>query len=150
MGKSRFIPGAFVTMPIQTGGTFNPADSTSYFFGYNPTNAPTTTTGTFKLYPPSGARWAVRDVYVRLTSGGTATAETSVLALRKNATAGTDQTIVAALATPSATSTESLTQGITGFEIGAGEYFELKWTTPAWSDNADTVFFAGYVNLEAI
>ena len=108
----------------------NPADSTTYFFSPFTNQGLVTTAANHKIRVPR--QGVVRRIYiVGLVTGTLATAETSTISFRLNDT--TDTTITAAAAfnaTPFSLSNEALS-----ITLAQGDYFTLKWVTPAWVTN---------------
>lgn len=127
-----------------TGGSGNPADGQTYFFGASQVFTTYTASGfaTTRLYAPvSGTLSAC---YGAITVGGTlGSNENCTLVIRLNNT--TDTTV---------TSTLQLTAASNGFSntglsiaITAGDFIEFKFTGAAWGTNPTTCRFTGTVYI---
>jgi len=112
--------------------TFSPADATTYYFGgFAGTNAHTTTAGIRRLYIPATGRitYARFAIAIPTTVG---TAETSSAWIRLNNT--TDTAISAGGITATA-NFQSFENASLSLAVTAGDYIEIKWTTPTWATN---------------
>jgi len=122
-----------------------PADSTSYFFGGQGFN-PSTTEGIHRVY--IAKLGTIKAAYIQFINNGTlGTNETSSIYVRLNAT--TDTLISSnvkndsGLATPYVVSSTALS-----INVVAGDYFEIKWTTPAWATNPTQIIVLWQVYIE--
>lgn len=116
-------------------GSFSPADSTIYYFGGSYSNLPTNaSTGYYKLAVPKSG--VITGATINTSNIGTlGTTEASTMVIRVNNT--TDY----ALSTTVAYDTISSVYTISGLNIPvmAGDYLQIKWTTPAWVTNPTNV-----------
>jgi len=124
-----------------TGGTFNPTDATTYYFGAFSGLAPTTTASQRRLFV-TGITITTAEVYFYNTVLGTA--EASSVYIRVNHT--TDY-LVTNLVDNSATSTGGGTAGNV-VTINPGSSFELKWVTPTWVTNPTGVIIYWVLRME--
>jgi len=125
--------GYVLTMQCASG---NPADATTYFIGQNTTLTSLTTSGTAssKLYIPKAG--TVTAIYGTFTVGGTlASSGSTSVNLRLNNT--TDTLITSAAVMTSADN--AFNNASLSISVSAGDYLELKITTPTWATNPTTV-----------
>jgi hypothetical protein len=115
--------------------TDSPADATTYYFGAWAAAAASTNAAAQRVYvPKTGTLKAVYGyVYV---GGASGTGESNSLYLRKNNT--TDTTITTSLATNGAVENPFNATGLST-AVTAGDYLEMKWTTPTWATNPTNV-----------
>lgn len=116
---------------------FDPADSTTYYFGALPI-APATTGAERRLHVPRAGTITRVDVTSYAKTAGSA--ESVSLYVRKNDTADT------LVATVSASANLRYFQA-TGLSIAvaAGDYIEMKLVCPAWGTNPLGLYLAGNV-----
>jgi hypothetical protein len=124
------------TLKIQAGGNFDPADSTDYFIGCSLQQPDTSSSSYYHiLIPKSGS---INVCQLIMTAGTNGTAENIVMVIRKNNT--TDYTF----ATVGVSSGSRLFANLNlNIPVSAGDYVEIKMTTPAWVTNPLTVQFSG-------
>lgn len=116
-----------------THSPLSPSDSTTYYFGSQTGITPSTTAATARVYIPKAG--TIKTIYAYVSVLGTlGTSETSTLSLRLNNS--TDTTITSSLVTTAVSQVFSATVSIA---VVAGDYFEIKWVTPAWATNPTTV-----------
>lgn len=121
-------------------GSYNPGDSTLYYFGAFPSGSPSSQGVYLVYFPTSGViRAAVLDTYA--TTVGTA--EDWTIAIRKNNT--TDYTFATVGA---ATAHRLFANYSLSIPIAAGDYIEFKTTTPAWATNPEGLRGSGTILLE--
>lgn len=122
---------------------FSPADATIYYFGLPLQIAQGTSAGTRRVYLPRAGVLTRVELIMYNNAGTLGTTETSTIAILLNGTTAT---------TVSATIDNSATQyyNISGLSVTvvAGDYIELRWTTPTWSTNPTNVLVQGYVYIE--
>jgi len=141
-----FTPSNYCIQFITTVG--NPADSSTYFFGFWGALAFTNYTAitdvrTIKYITNSGT---IDSVYGAIFVDGTlASAQNCTLAIRVNNT--TDTNLTTTLQLTSATNALSFT-GI-GLSVSAGDYISLKIITPAWTTNPNSVHLTATVLVKA-
>lgn len=124
------------TLFTLTGGSFNPADATTYFWGGHSTQN-SVNGGTKRLYILKAG--TITSAIVNITGTG-GTSETSSLYIRVNNT--TDYLI---------TNTAILNYNSNftlNIPVSAGDYIEFKWVTPTWVTNPTGVFVSGAVNID--
>lgn len=110
----------------------SPVDATSYYGAYGTASSLNETTARFYI----SMTCMLTQVYINVNTTGTVgTSETSTIAIRKNNT--TDTTITAALVSSSGVTNYSNTS--MGISLVAGDYINLKWTTPTWVTNPGIV-----------
>lgn len=120
---------------------FNPADSTTYFFGTR-TVAPATTGGVRRIPLSAGTAY---HVLLWISNGGTLGSNEDVsFYLRINDT--TDVTISTTVKTNIAEQVLSFT--ITDTAVVAGDYAEIKMVTPAYATNPTTVIINGAILMK--
>jgi hypothetical protein len=118
---------------------FDPADSTTYYFGSIYSGPPTTTAGRRRIVSPYPGTMYIRSVSIfadNNTSNGSD--ETSTLYIRKNNT--TDYTLTTVLQNDQ-TSEVFACSGL-NIPFSQYEYFEFKWVTPAWATNPSGTRFS--------
>jgi len=114
----------------------SPADSKDYFLGVGNTIGIIQASGNAntRLYVPLAG--TINNVYGAVTVGGTlGSSETVSVNIRKNNT--TDTLVTSSLTFDTANNTFSAT-GL-GISVSAGDYVEIKVTTPAWVTNPTVV-----------
>lgn len=116
---------------------FDPADSTTYYFGALPI-APATTGAERRLHVPRAGTITRVDVTSYAKTAGSA--ESVSLYVRKN---DTSDTLVATVST-SANLRYFQASGLS-IAVAAGDYIEIKLVCPAWGTNPLSVYFAGNV-----
>lgn len=126
------------------GVAFNPADSTTYYFGDTTGTSPTSTQAIARVYVPTAGTINYARVSFRFRDLTPGSAETSTVSLRLNNT--TDTTISSAVT--NSTSWNSFVATSLGVSVSAGDYFELKWVTPAWATNPKDVYITWQVFVE--
>ena len=121
--------------------SFDPADGTSYYVGEQYTAAPGTSgAGGRRIYIPRTG--TIIRAYITFVNAGTlGTNETSTAAIRVNNTS--DTTISASVTNDSAVTAFNNTS--LSVNVNAGDYIEIKWTTPTWATNPTTVYIHGSV-----
>ena len=126
---------------VGTGATFNPADSTTYYFGYDFQAAPTTTAATYKkVYMPTNG--TITNAYITW-NGGVPTAEDLSIYIRKN---NTTDYLIATIGTADAVKLFSNTN--LSVPVAQGDYIELKIVCPAWVANPTTVVLSGTIQIQ--
>jgi len=114
--------------------TTAPADSTTYYIGSSLTVSVSTTNAIQRVYIAKTG--TVKAIYINAQVAGTlGSGESSTMAFRLNDT--TDTTISSAV-THSAVAAVFSNTGLS-IAVTAGDYFEIKWTTPAWVTNPTNV-----------
>lgn len=129
------------TLPSNT--TFNPADSTSYYSG-SIIGANWTSTGAArKIYIPKNGTLKAAQIWISV-SGTLGSNETSTMYFRLNNT--TDTTLSSAIVADTASNVFT----VTGLSVAVttSDYFEIKWTTPAWGTNPLSVGWATTLYFE--
>jgi hypothetical protein len=114
---------------------FDPADSTTYYFGALPI-APATSGAERRLHVPRAGTITRVDVTSYAKTAGSA--ESVSLYVRKN---DTSDTLVATVST-SANLRYFQASGLS-IAVAAGDYIEIKLVCPAWATNPLGVYFAG-------
>lgn len=114
---------------------FDPADSTTYYFGALPI-APATTGAERRLHVPRAGTITRVDVTSYAKTAGSN--ESVSLYVRKN---DTSDTLVATVST-SANLRYFQASGLS-IAVAAGDYIEIKLVCPAWATNPLGVYFAG-------
>jgi len=121
----------------------SPADSTTYFLGTNISSIPTTSAGGCRIYIPKAGN--VTAIYGTIMVGGTlSSGEDSTIAFRLNNT--TDTTVTTTVETNAAVNYYNGT-GLS-IAVVAGDYFELKFTTPAFTTNPTNLRFTHWIYIE--
>ena len=125
-----------------TAGTFNPADSTSYFIG-TITTVPTTFSQRRKVYiPKAGTITKIQVAFINASTVGSN--ETSTVYIRLNNTTETqiDNTIDLSQVAGHFTGVKTVS-----IPVVEGDFFEIKWVTPAWVTNPANVhtYWAIYI-----
>lgn len=115
---------------IAQGLGISPADGTVYYIGSPFNIAPTTTADNRRIYVRKACTIKTADIGI-VVAGVLGTGESSTIAIRVNNT--TDTTISSAV-THSALYQQFSNTGLS-ISLSAGDYFEIKWTTPTWSTN---------------
>lgn len=133
-------------MGLQINPSFSiaaPADATVYYGGNNYWATSTSTPDLWRFYIPKSG--TIKSCYIFVRNRGTlGTSETSTINIRLNNT--TDTVITSSLvtnATGGAFSNTSL-----AIAVVAGDYIELKWTTPTWATNPTNVDINAVVYIE--
>lgn len=116
---------------VLTAALFNvsPADSTTYYFGSWESAGLTSVGGVRRVYVQRAGKVTRADVTI--VNSGTGSGETSTMSFRLNDT--TDTTISTAI--ENNTTTEHFTNTALSIAVAVGDYFEIKWVTPAWVTN---------------
>lgn len=127
------------TLFVRPGST-NPLDSTTYYFGNSSLTWTTTAAASRILVPVKGV---IREIYIFIycTAG---TAENCTFYLRKNNTSDTEIDTV----TLDSTAVDLINTNI-NVAVNAGDYLEIKITTPAWVGNPTGVYVAGIIIVES-
>lgn len=126
-----------------SGALFSPADSTTYFFGQSNGAAPFVVSQGQRIYIPKAG--TIKSCYLFFNVITTpATSETSTVSLRLNDT--TDTTITSSL-TVSANNNVFSNIALS-IAVVAGDYFEMKWLTPAWSTNPVNMRCSAVIYIE--
>lgn len=122
---------------------YNPADDTTYYIGITAGQSPNTTDNRARIYIPKAGNIIRADI-VFFNASGNGTAEASTISLRLNST--TDTSLSAAVDN----STNPFIVNKTGLSIAvvAGDYFEIKWVTPAWATNPTGTRISGSVFIK--
>lgn len=117
-----------------SGAVFSPVDATTYYFGPFGNANPGSTADISRIYIPKSG--TIKAAYVFMNNAGTlGTSETSTIAIRLNNT--TDTTITSSLTTSSVSNAFNNTA--LAIAVVAGDYIEIKWTTPTWATNPTNV-----------
>lgn len=126
---------------IAYGSVFDPADSTTYLTGSFYSTAPGTGTGPRLYIPRTGT---ITKVFIRYSVVGTlATTELSSLYIYKNAS--TDYLLTSNILLDSNGFYEKVE---TSIPVTEGEFFNVKWVTPAWATNPTTVRYPIMIWIE--
>ena len=133
-------PSAGYVITFLSGGAFNPADSTTYYFGGLPF-APVTGALNRPLWVPRAG--TVKAVYGSVIAAVAGSNENTTLSFRLNDT--TDTTVTSTLELSAAGLRTDFNNAALGIAVVAGDYFTFKWATPAWVTNPTTVTFSGVV-----
>lgn len=120
--------------------TFNPGDSTVYYSGGFASVGPSTTAALRRIYFPSAC--TITDCTLFIVTNVSGSGETVNFAIRVNNTTDTALTS----GTIAATATTIVTTGLS-ISIAAGDYIELKTTTPAWASNPTGTFISGSISI---
>lgn len=118
----------------------NPADSTTYYFGGVFGSGMGTIDGQRRIYIPGGT--SVKRIWMAFT-GAIGSSETSSVYFRLNSTTDTLIGTFALDASPKVVFNTSL-----NISVAPGNYFEIKWVTPAWVTNPTAVSVNGVVWIE--
>lgn len=114
----------------------SPADSTVYYFGaFGDASIPTTTNAIRRVYIAKAGILVRAEITLRAT-GTAGSSETTTFAFRLNDTS--DTTLSTAVTMTNSVYHESVT-GLS-VTVAAGDYFEIKMTTPAWVTNPTAVY----------
>lgn len=120
---------------ILAGAALNPADATTYYMGLQIYNiAPPTTADTRRFFIRKSCTIVAADVLIAI-SGSPGSSEASTMYVRVNNT--TDTTISSAITHDAVY--QSFNNTALNISISAGDYIELKWTTPTWVTNPTSV-----------
>lgn len=120
---------------VASGGVFNPASGGSiYYFGSIYAKATDTNAGIARVYIPKTG--TIKAAYIFFAIAGTlGSSEPFTMAIRlNNSTDTTISSAVTATATANAFSNTSMSLAVV-----AGDYFEIKLTTPTWGTPPTTV-----------
>lgn len=131
----------YYTLSILTGTWSTPLDSTVYYFGKG-TSGVTTTQGQNPIKIPKAGSIRTCQIYAICWSGETSSENWS-LYVRVNNT--TDYLIATVGAATSQKNWDNLALNI---PVSAGDYIEIKTTTPAWATNPGNVTLAGNVLIQ--
>lgn len=124
-------------------GADNPADATTYFIGWVPSVAFAVSSGIVSLTLRHTG--IIRAVDVRLLVFGTpGTTETFSVWLRLN---NTTDTLITSTAQANATINNFSNTGLS-VAVVAGDFIEIKFTTPTWATNPTAVVVVGSVLVE--
>ena len=120
--------------------TSSPADNVTSYFGNLP-KGPVTTAGTSKVYIRRAGTISIAEIYCYAGTAGTT--EAWSLYVRVNNT--TDYLIATVSA---ATNERVFSNTALSIPVVAGDYIEIKSTSPIWATNPLTVIFGGsiYIN----
>lgn len=117
-----------------TVGTGTPSNATTYYWGWNMFNQNNTTEGKFIMRVPiSGTITSIR--YEQGVYGTLGTSETSSLWIRVNNT--TDLLVSSSIVCNAVNS--NYVSGVLSQAVSAGDYLEVKWTTPTWVTKPVTI-----------
>lgn len=131
---SQFYPSTW-SYNFQSIGLFSPTASTTYYMS---AKVAVTVAGYNKIYIPRPC--VLNRVYVILVIvGSTSESRTSTISVRVNNT--TDTTVTSSINCNVAVSNYNNTA--MGVTLGANDYIELKWVTPAWIAAPTNVMFNG-------
>ena len=133
-------PSAGYALQFLSGGAFNPVDSTTYYLGGLPF-APVTGALNRPLWIPRAG--TIKAVYGTVISAVAGSNENTTLSIRLNDT--TDTTVTSALELSAAGLRTDFSNTALAIAVAAGDYFTMKWATPAWVTNPTTVTFSGVV-----
>lgn len=121
--------------------TQTPADSTTYYWGANFTNAPTTTATNRRIYILKAG--TIKAIALNMVNGA-GTSENSTMNIRLNNTTDT-----AFVTTIDMSTTTSFYQNTSlSIPVAVGDYIELKWVTPAWVTNPTSHTMTAYIYIE--
>ena len=120
----------------------SPADSTTYFIGMFGTAVISVASGPMRIVIPKAG--TVKRIDLHIGVGGTlASGESTSANFRLNNT--TDTLISSAVLMSASAQDYSATVSIA---VAAGDYFEIKYTTPAWVTNPTNISVAGSIYIE--
>lgn len=112
----------------------DPADATTYYWSLG-TLSPSTPNYTPMFFANDCEIFRMDIMFVN--AGTLGSNETSTIYLRTNNT--TDNTITTSVVNDSALTKNNVT-GLS-IAVAAGDYLDIKWTTPTWTTNPTTVYF---------
>lgn len=149
-GSASYNNNTIATLPdvrfsVQMGSiSFNPADATTYYDGMFIPNNSNHSQGTGKIYIPQNCTLIGYSLTL-YNNGGVGTNETSSISCSiNNSTLVTLDNVMDVTKFPYTSSASNLNTN-----INAGDYVELRWTTPTWGTNpvstaiAATLWFKG-------
>jgi hypothetical protein len=123
-------------------GNFAPADAGTYYIGSLFGVTPQTTGALSRVYVPPGGAGTIVGVTMLITNNSaTATNETSSMWLRLNDT--TDYVLTTTLDLSGGAPQIRNVSATVAIPVVAGDYFEIKWTTPTWVTNPAAVRISG-------
>jgi hypothetical protein len=130
-------PNIGYTIPVMASGLATPTDATTYYFGgMNAGPSTSAAVRQIKIFK-SGVITGAQITALATTTG---TDEVWTVNIRLNNT--TDYAIATVGA---ATSIRSWTNAALTIAVSAGDYIEIKTTTPTWATDAAGLFFGGYI-----
>lgn len=121
----------------------DPIDSTDYYTGSIPSYPPITTASVQRVYVPIDG--TIKRIYLNfanVTIQGSAETSTTYLLLNN-----TDATTISSSVTNDSLNTVFNNTSLS-IAVDAGDYFEIKWTTPAWATNPTGVVLTSTVYIE--
>jgi hypothetical protein len=124
-----------------TGGQFNPASSTTYYFGNQAGASPSTTQGREVIYVPKAGTIKVGDVMTYASTAGSGESWTFSVAVNN----GTPTTIQAL---SSATNIRHWRNAALSIAVAAGDYVEILTTTPSFSVNPASMNWGANLYIE--
>lgn len=128
------------------GSLGSPADATTYFIGgpRSPQSAPDTVEGFRRYYVIAACKIVAAQFQV--TNTGTAGSnETSTVTIRKNGGAGAD---ISTSVTSNSTAGQAFRATGLSLSLAAGDYIEIRWTTPTWATNPTNLFLGATLLVE--
>ena len=130
-------PTKLLVFPVNF-GTFNPSDSTTYYFSSNP-RAPATTYDFRRSYLPISCK--IIRAYVTMNCDNVnGTAENIVLSFRKN-----DTTDIAIATVGVSASHREFQNDNLNIDMLTTDHFVIKMATPAWVTNPDSMSANGFL-----
>ena len=121
--------------------TFDPVDSTTYYFGVLPFLVPHTTAAYKRLYIPKTG--TIKAACITWASDSSGTDETISMYIRLNNTTDISIADVGSATTLKQFNNYTLNQAVT-----AGDYIEIKIVCPAWATNPSAVTLGGIIYIE--
>jgi len=122
-------------------GTFNPVDSTNYYFG-NQLIAPADAIGTFPIYVPKAGSIKSAEVTWYASTAGSNENVSAYVSLN----IGDSTTLIKTLGTLGAC--KRFYNNALNIAVAYGDQIEIKLVTPAWATNPLTVKLTGCVYIE--
>lgn len=123
--------------------SWDPADSTTYYFSNMPGTGVTTASGRRRIYVPRAGK-ITACYFAVIVSGTLGTTETATVSIRLNDT--TDTTVSSAVDFDAAEQVFSKTD--LAIAVAAGDWFNIKLACPAFATNPTTVSISGEVWIE--
>ena len=134
-------PSSGYALTFLSGGAFNPADATTYYFGNIPA-APVTGSTNRPLWIPRAG--TIKAIYGSAVMAGLGTTENSTLSFRLNDT--TDTAITTTLDLSAAR--VDFSNVALSIAVAAGDWCSIKWATPTWVTNPTSLVFIATALVE--